>query len=102
MSKSLLDLNVYFKNSESKLLKNLPGFIVSFMKWVVAEKKINRCYKVIGDKYDVAFTRALIEYLHIESEVIFPLEIQNLKRCIFVSNQNIGFTFFIERLSPKI
>jgi len=90
MEKPFLDLKEYLRKSESRFLRNLPGFLISIMKWVIVEKKINSCYTVIKAHYKTDFAQAIVDYLNVKVIMHYPPGLEQTKRCILVANHPFG------------
>lgn len=86
----IVNLEETIKNGNSKILKFLPGAVVSILKWMICQKKINRQYTRIAHYQKVDFFKALLSELNIKVTTSGLESIEIGPRYTFVSNHPFG------------
>jgi putative hemolysin len=61
ITKNFIDLEKVFANKNPKLLKALPGFIISYLKRVIHQEELNGIIWQNRDRYGVDFVRNIVE-----------------------------------------
>ncbi|MBN1822182.1 MAG: 1-acyl-sn-glycerol-3-phosphate acyltransferase [Prolixibacteraceae bacterium] len=85
------DLKSIFRNSESPLLKKMPGFIISIISGIIYEKRINHIIEKYKNFDGVAFLPKIVEELKLKVEIEGLENLPETGKCFFVANHPFGF-----------
>lgn len=85
-----LDLNKAIRESDSGLLKKLPGFVVSLLKRIIHEDEINTILNNLNTRKGVDFHNAVIEYMNLSVEIEGLENLPSDGRCFFIANHPFG------------
>lgn len=86
-----INIALIIRNSNSKFLKRLPGFVIHLIAWIIKQEEINRMLKKYEGFEGVDFLPKIIEELEIN--VVYE-GLENLPengRCFYVANHPFGF-----------
>jgi len=85
-----LDIKKIIRSQKNKTVANLPGFVISLIKWWVQEKKLNALLAKTSHLKDFDFVEALNKEMHLSFEVKGLENIPDRKNLIFVGNHALG------------
>jgi putative hemolysin len=97
-----IDVEDVIRSKNPSLAKAVPKFAINYLKRVIHQDEINALLKNNGNRRDVAFIRASLEFLEIKYRVFGTENIPQSGRYIFVSNHPLGGLdglVFIDQLS---
>ncbi|MBW7843780.1 hypothetical protein SDC9_159269 [bioreactor metagenome] len=86
-----IDVYKGIKESNSKLLKRLPVFIVDLIKIIIKQDEINRILSDYADYEGVDFLPKIVSELNIKVEIKGLQNLPDNSRCFFVANHPFGF-----------
>lgn len=104
----VVDLEKWLKESNNKLFRNLPGFIVNRLKKMICEKEMNALHNKNIDKVGIDYVNAILNDLDITIRMHNENAIVNAEKCIFVANHPLGgvdalsFLHCIYKLKGKV
>lgn len=87
---NFIDLDKNFKESKSKILQNMPGFLVSLFKIIIKQKELNHILTKYEQDVGVPFLTSIIKEFNISLDVAGLENLPENGRCIFVSNHPFG------------
>jgi hypothetical protein len=64
-----IDIKGLIASKNPKLLRWLPGFVISYLRRVLHEDEINKFLKDHEDYHDLEFCESIIRYLNIELNI---------------------------------
>ena len=85
-----VDLKKIIRSRPEWYMKYMPGFIISFLKWLIKEKEINEALGRIGHLKNFEFIEAAIRELNLKIEVEGEENIPGHPDVIFVGNHALG------------
>ncbi len=85
-----VDVEKIIRSQENKVVRNLPGFLVRFIKWLVKEDELNEALQQIGHLKGFAFIEAASDLLGLKYKVIGAENIPDHGHLIFVGNHALG------------
>ncbi|MFW5707076.1 MAG: hypothetical protein ACOC12_04080 [Bacteroidota bacterium] len=86
----VLDLEKWLKESNNKLFRNLPGFIVNRVKDIIHEDELNALHNRYIDKMGIDYVNAILQDLDITIRMHNEVALENVDKCIFVANHPLG------------
>ncbi len=86
-----IDVHKRIKESNSKFLKGLPGFVVSLIKIIIRQDEINRILTAYADYKGVDFLSKIVSELNIKVVIDGQENLPDNGRCFFVANHPFGF-----------
>ncbi len=95
MEPKLVDFKKIIRSQKNKILRNLPGFIIRFLKRVIHENDINTIISNNIDKYGTVFVKGALDDLNININVSNKENIPVTGRYIFVCNHPLGAIDFL-------
>lgn len=104
----VVDLEKWLKESNNKLFRNLPGFIVSRLKKMICEKEINALHNNNIEKVGIDYVNAILNDLNITIRMHNENALEKAEKCIFVANHPLGgidalsFLHCIYKLKGKV
>jgi hypothetical protein len=104
----VVDLDKWFKESNNKLFRNLPGFIVNRLKKMICEKEMNALHNKNIDKVGIDYINAILNDLDITIRMHNENALAGAEKCIFVANHPLGgvdalsFLHCINKLKGKV
>ncbi len=85
-----IDIHKSVRESNSKLLRGLPRFVVNSIIWVVKQDEMNRILNKYSEVIGVPFLDAMIKEFNLRVEVEGLENLPDSARCVFVSNHPFG------------
>lgn len=85
-----IDIEEVIRKKNPKLLKALPGFLVSYVKRLIHQDEVNRIIYDYRDKYGLDFVRCILEDMKVTYSVASLDQIPGNGRYIFASNHPLG------------
>lgn len=85
-----LDLKKAIDESDSRFLKNLPGFVVNILRRIIHEEEINNILNSHKDKQGVDFHNAILSYLNLKINIRGLENLPEQGRCFFIANHPFG------------
>ncbi|OQX96861.1 MAG: hypothetical protein B6I20_13910 [Bacteroidetes bacterium 4572_117] len=85
-----IDLDKNLKESDSKVLKKMPAFFVSFLKKVVKQEEINSILNKYIDNNGVEFVNNIINEFNLKPEISGVENLPENGKCFFVANHPFG------------
>lgn len=86
-----INVEKQIRESNSKLLKRLPHFVVRWISILVRQDEINRVIDKYSDYVGPEFPQKVIEELNINAEIEGLENLPESGRCFFVANHPFGF-----------
>jgi len=86
----VVDLDKWFKGSNNKLFRNLPGFIVSRLKKMICEEEMNALHNDNIDKVGIDYVNAILNDLDITIRMHNENALEGAEKCIFAANHPLG------------
>lgn len=86
-----IDIYKGIMESNSKLLKRLPAFIVDLIKIIIRQDEINRILSEYANYEGVDFLPQIVSELNIKVEIEGLQNLPDNSRCFFVANHPFGF-----------
>ncbi len=86
-----IDLDKIILDSDSRFLKRMPGRIVSLLKYIIRQEKINSILNRYESYQGLEFLQKLPEEFSIRVEYEGLENLPEQKRCFFVANHPFGF-----------
>jgi len=86
----LINVEAQIKNSNSKLLKKLPHFVIKGLAKITYQDEINRILTKYEDAVGVEFLPKVLEDLNIHVEIEGLENLPENRKCFFVSNHPFG------------
>ncbi len=90
MSKKVIDIERAIHSKNPKLLKWIPGFVLSYIKRVTHEKWLNEVYNSISHLHGLEFVNALIHKFDLEVELIGEEYLPKTGGVIIAANHPLG------------
>lgn len=90
MSDKYIDVKEVIRNKNPKLLKWMPGFVLSYIKRIVHEDEINEFMAKNGHLYGFEFLKKIFEDFDVEVELLGAENIVSEMGAIFVANHPLG------------
>ena len=103
-----IDVKKIIRTQKNSAIKNLPGFVINFIKWLIKEKELNKILKKTSDLKNYEFNEAVSNYLNIKYNVIGAENIPDNPQIIMAGNHALGgidffaLTHAIKDKFPKI
>ncbi len=103
-----IDVKKIIRNQKNPTIKNLPGFVIAFIKWLIKEKELNKILRKTSDLKNYEFNEAVSDYLNIKYEVIGAENIPDNPQIILAGNHALGgidffaLTHALQDKFPKI
>ena len=85
-----IDIAKIIKESDSKFLKKLPGFIITLLKKIIREKELNHILDNCQDLEGFPFLEKMLKEFDIKLEVQGKENLPATSRCIFAANHPFG------------
>jgi putative hemolysin len=85
-----IDIEKVVKESNSKLVANLPGFIVKGIKKIIGQDELNRILEVYKDCEGVSFHKKIVEEFNLTLEIEGLENLPENGKCFFASNHPFG------------
>ena len=85
-----IDITSIIRESNSRILKRLPGFIIKCIEKIILQEKINQILTKYSDYQGLEFLPKIIEEFNITIEVLGKENLPENKRCFFISNHPFG------------
>lgn len=85
-----IDIDAVFKNKNPQLHKFLPSFVLSYIKKIVHQEKINAFLEQHENDYDFDFVKAIIKEFGVKTQVIGMENFPERRGCIVASNHPLG------------
>ena len=104
----VVDLEKWLKNSNNRLFRNMPGFVVRRFKKMICEEELNALHNKHIDKVGMDYVNAILLELNITIRMHNENGLENAERCIFVANHPLGgidalsFLHCISQLKGKV
>ena len=104
----IIDLEKVIRNSESKFVRSLPGFIIRILEKVVHQDEMNDTINKNSNKTGVPFINAVLSYWNVKIITYGTEHIPPSGRFVFVANHPVGgidaLSFFstIYRYFPNV
>ncbi|HNW71935.1 MAG TPA: hypothetical protein PKK70_03370 [Candidatus Paceibacterota bacterium] len=86
-----INLSELINGSNSKMLKKLPFFCISFLKYIIRQNEINNILNKYSNYEGVDFLPKVIEELNIKIEIEGIENLPENGKCFFVANHPFGF-----------
>lgn len=90
-TKEYINIHRLIKESDSKLLKRLPNFMIYLIKLIIRQNEINRILSVYANFEGVDFLSKIIKELNIKVEIEGIENLPENGKCFFVANHPFGF-----------
>lgn len=90
MAQKIIDVQNLIASKSPRLIKFIPGFVISYLKRVIHEDELNQFLTDHGDKKDFEFLDEALRFLKIDYEVEGLETLSTDERYIFVSNHPLG------------
>lgn len=90
MEQQLIDVEGIIANKNPKVLKWLPGFIISYLKRTIHQEDINTILIENKDKFDYDFAEDIIHRFNIKVKVKGIENVPKSGGCILASNHPLG------------
>jgi 1-acyl-sn-glycerol-3-phosphate acyltransferase len=103
-----VDVEKVIASKSEKLLKRLPGFIISYLKRIIHQDEINENLHRIKDLYGIDFVEEVLDYFEVKIITIGKENIPDKGRFIFASNHPLGgfdglvFMYEVSRWDRKV
>ena len=88
--KKFIDIETLIESKNPRLLRLLPGFILSYLKRILHEKEINEFLEVHHEKKNQDFCDAVMKYFNIEVKVHGIEKIPKSGPVILTMNHPLG------------
>jgi putative hemolysin len=85
-----IDILPYIKNSNLKILKHSPGFIIRWIERIIRQEEMNQILTKHSDYAGVDFITKMIEEFNIRIEIQGQGNLPENPRCFFISNHPFG------------
>ncbi len=85
-----IDIEEVIRKKNPKLLKLLPGFVLSYLKRLIHQDEVNRIIYDYRDRYGLAFVRSILEDMNVTYSADGLDQIPRQGRYIFASNHPLG------------
>ena len=85
-----INITSIIKESNSRILKRLPGFIIKWVEKIILQEKMNQILTKYSDYQGLEFLPKIIEEFNINIEVLGKENLPENKRCFFISNHPFG------------
>lgn len=90
-----LDFDKIIRSQDSKILQNLPQFLLNIMKRIVCQNQLNYLLNIFEDRHNVDFASACVfDYLKMDCSVSFQQDLPKNQRYIFACNHPLGAVDF--------
>lgn len=87
----IIDLKKGFKESKSKLYRNLPNFVINYLRRVIREKQINEGHFKYKELVGMDYVNAvLFDEFNIDLKIKGIENIDKSKKCVYVANHPLG------------
>lgn len=90
-TKEYINIHRLIKESDSKLLKRLPNFMIYLIKLIIRQNEINRILSAYADYEGVEFLSKIKDELNIKFEIEGMENLPEDGKCFFVANHPFGF-----------
>ena len=90
----LVDLDKVIRGQKNKIVKNLPQFLINYIKKLVHQDEVNLVIKNNQDKFGYDFVKGCVDHLNIKIKTFNEQFIPNKGRFIFASNHPLGAVDF--------
>lgn len=88
---SYINIAQIIKDSDSKILKGLPDFVIGIVTVIFRQDDLNKLFSDTSEYSGVEFPPKVIEYLNVKVEVEGKENLPDNGKCFFVSNHPFGF-----------
>lgn len=85
-----IDVEKAIRNKNPKLLKVVPGFLISYLKRIIHQDDLNAIIREYGHLKGVDFIKGALKYMHITYEAHGVENIPKEGRFVFASNHPLG------------
>lgn len=86
----VIDIEKEFRNSNSWLLKSLPGFVIKGIETFIHEDEMNEVINLNSDKTGVPFINGVLKSWNISTEILGQENIPSTGRFVFAANHPVG------------
>jgi putative hemolysin len=90
MPEKIIDIKRVIASKNPKLLRFLPRFVISYLKRIIHEDKLNFFLEKHGDKVGLEFLDEALRFLNVDYEVEGLENLGDYSRYIFASNHPLG------------
>jgi putative hemolysin len=90
MVQKYINLKKSIRESDSKLLKRLPGFVINILKRIIKQTQINELIHNHKDKEGVDFSPSVLQELNIKMNIEGYENMPENGKCFFVANHPFG------------
>jgi len=108
----IIDIRKAVRNSKSKFVRNLPGFIITFIKNLVRQDEMNGTIHRHRDKTGIPFVNDVLKEWNIKIDIKGKENVPSSGRFVFVANHPVGgmdalsflsaiHSFFPDVISPS-
>lgn len=88
---TIINIKEILKTSDSKLLRNLPDFLLKILAKIIRQDSLNKLFRENAKYVGVIFPGKVIEYLNVNLEVKGKENLPENGKCFFVANHAFGF-----------
>ncbi len=85
-----IDITSIIKESNSRILKRLPSFIIKAIERIILQEKLNQILTKYSDYHGLEFLPKIIEEFNLTIKVFGTENLPENKRCFFISNHPFG------------
>lgn len=85
-----IDIAKIIRGSDSKVLRKLPGFVISLLKKIIREKEMNRILEKYKDTEGLSFLEKMLEEFNITLDIKGKENLPETSKCIFAANHPFG------------
>ncbi len=85
-----IDIEEVIRKKNPRLLKMLPGFVISYLKRLIHQDEVNRIIYDYRDRYGLDFVRSILEDMKVTYMVEGLDQVPDNGRYIFASNHPLG------------
>ena len=86
----VIDIGNVFRNSNSRLLKSFPGFIIKATEKLIHQDEMNTTWFINHDKTGAPFVNAVLKEWNVKVNVTGSENVPPSGRFIFVANHSVG------------
>lgn len=85
-----IDIAKIIRGSDSRVLRKLPGFVISLLKKIIREKEMNRILEKYKDTEGLSFLEKMLDEFRIKLDIQGLENLPATSKCIFVANHPFG------------
>ena len=89
-----VDVEKIIRSQKKKIIKNLPKFIIRYIKKLIHQDEVNEVIKNNQDKFGFDFVKGCVDHLNLKVKVFNEKYIPNSGRFIFAANHSLGAVDF--------